>query len=45
MRVNLSGHHVDVTPALRSYAERKHKERVRDHHAPEAQKHRFAPAF
>jgi len=23
MRVNLSGHHVDVTPALRSYAERK----------------------
>jgi len=23
MRVNLSGHHVDVTPALRSYVERK----------------------
>jgi putative sigma-54 modulation protein len=23
---------------------RKHKERVRDHHAPEAQKHGFAPA-
>jgi len=108
MRVNLSGHHVDVTPALRSYAERKlsrilrrfdrvievqciltvdklthraestvavrgpdiharaeaddmyaaidaladkldrrvrkHKERLRDHHAPEAQKHGFAPA-
>ncbi len=108
MRVNLSGHHVDVTPALRSYAERKlarvlrhfdrvigvqcvltvdklrhradsrvsvrgpdihasaeaedmyaaidaladkldrrvrkHKERLRDHHAIEAQKHGFAPA-
>jgi putative sigma-54 modulation protein len=106
MRVNLSGHHVDVTPSLRSYAERKllrilrrfdrvievqciltvdklrhraestvavggadiharaeaddmyaaidtladkldrlvrkHKERLRDHHAPEAQKHGFA---
>jgi len=103
MQVNLSGHHVEVTPALRSYVERKlgrvlrrfdrlidvhcvltveklrhraestlhvrgsticaaaveedmyaaidaladkleaqvrrHKERVRDHHAPEAQKH------
>jgi len=23
MRVKLSGHHVDVTPALRSYVERK----------------------
>ena len=23
MRVNLSGHHVDVTPALRSHVERK----------------------
>ena len=23
MRVNLSGHHVDVTPALRSYTQRK----------------------
>ena len=109
MRVNLSGHHVDVTPALRGYAERKlarvlrrfdkvievqciltvdklrhraestvsvrgpdihasaeaddmyaaidaladkldrrvrrHKERQRDHHAPEAQKHGFAPAL
>jgi putative sigma-54 modulation protein len=108
MRVNLSGHHLDVTPALRSYVERKlsrilrrfdrvidvqcilsvdklrhraestvsvrgpdihasavaddmyaaidaladkldrrvrkHKERLRDHHAPEAQKHGFAPA-
>jgi putative sigma-54 modulation protein len=108
MRVNLSGHHVDVTPALRSYVERKlgrvmrrfdrlidmqctltveklrhraestvsvrgstihayaveddmyaaidaladkldrrvrkHKERVRDHRAVEAQKHGFAPA-
>ena len=108
MRVNLSGHHVDVTPALRSYVERKlgrivrrfdrvielqctltvdklrhraestvfargptvhaaaeaddmyaaidaladkldrrvrkHKERLRDHHAIEAQKHGFAPA-
>jgi putative sigma-54 modulation protein len=108
MRVNLSGHHVDVTPALRSYTERKlsrilrrfdrvievqciltvdklrhraestvsvrgpdihasaeaedmyaaidaladkldrrvrkYKERLRDHHAPEAQKHGFAPA-
>jgi putative sigma-54 modulation protein len=108
MRVNLSGHHVDVTPALRSYAERKlsrilrrfdrvievhcvltvdklrhraestvavrgpdihaaaeahdmyaaidaladkldrrvrkYKERLRDHHAIEAQKHGFAPA-
>lgn len=109
MRVNLSGHHVDVTPALRRYAERKlarvlrrfdkvievqctltvdklrhraestvfvrgpsihasaeaedmyaaidgladkldrrvrkHKERVRDHHAPEAQKHSLATAY
>jgi putative sigma-54 modulation protein len=109
MRLNLSGHHVDVTPALRSYTERKlvrilrrfdrlirvqctltvdklrhraestvyvrgpaihasaeaedmyaaidaladkldrrvrkHKERLRDHHAPEAQKHGLAPAF
>jgi putative sigma-54 modulation protein len=108
MRVNLSGHHVDVTPALRSYVERKlsrvlrrservievqctltvdklrhraeavvfvrgpsihasaeaddmyaaidaladkldrrvrkHKERLRDHHAIEAQKRGFAPA-
>jgi putative sigma-54 modulation protein len=108
MRVNLSGHHVDVTPALRSYVERKlgrilrrfdhvievqctltvdklrhraestvfvrgptihaaavaedmyaaidsladkldrrvrrHKERLRDHHAPEAQKHGVALA-
>ena len=108
MRVNLSGHHVEVTPALRSYVERKlgrvlrrfdrlidmqctltveklrhraesrvsvrgstihawaveddmyaaidaladkldrrvrkHKERVRDHHAPEAQKHGQAAA-
>jgi len=108
MRLNLSGHHVDVTPALRGYAERKlarvlrrfdrvidvqciltvdrlrhraestvavrgpdihasaeaddmyaaidaladkldrrvrrHKERVRDHRALEAQKHGFAPA-
>jgi putative sigma-54 modulation protein len=109
MRVNTSGHHVDVTPALRTYVERKlgrilrhfdrvidfqctltvdklhhraesmvhvrgptihasavaddmyaaidaladklsrrvrrHKERLRDHHAPEAQKHghAFAP--
>jgi putative sigma-54 modulation protein len=109
MRVNLSGHHVDVTPALRSYTERKlarilrrfdrligvectltvdklrhraestvylrgpaihasaeaedmyaaidaladkldrrvrkHKERLRDHRAPEARKHGLAPAF
>jgi len=109
MRVNLSGHHVDVTPALRSYTQRKlsrilrrfdrvigvectltvdklrhraestvyvrgpaihaaavaedmyaaidaladkldrrvrkHKERLRDHHAPEAQKHGLAPAL
>ena len=108
MRVNLSGHHVDVTPALRSYVERKlsrvlrrservievqctltvdklrhraesvvyvrgsaihasaeaedmyaaidaladklgrrvrkQKERIRDHRAPEAQKHGLAPA-
>jgi putative sigma-54 modulation protein len=108
MRVILSGHHVDVTPALRTYVERKlarvlrrfdrvievqctltvdslrhraestvfvrgpaihacaeaedmyaaidaladkldrrvrkHKERVRDHHAPEAQKRGLAPA-
>lgn len=108
MRVNLSGHHVEVTPALRSYVERKlsrilrrfdrvidvhcvltvdklrhraestvavggpdihaaaeaddmyaaidaladkldrrvrkHKERLRDHHAIEAQKNRLAPA-
>jgi putative sigma-54 modulation protein len=109
MRLNLSGHHVDVTPSLRSYTERKlarilrrfdrlirvqctltvdklrhraestvyvggpaihasaeaedmyaaidaladkldrrvrkHKERLRDHHAPEAQKRGLAPAF
>jgi putative sigma-54 modulation protein len=109
MRVNLSGHHLDVTPALRSYTERKlarvlrrfdrvievqciltvdklrhraestlsvrgpdihasaeaddmyaaidaladkldrrvrkYKERLRDHHAAEAQKHRLAPAY
>ena len=109
MRVNLSGHHVDVTPALRSYTQRKlsrilrrfdrvigvqctltvdklrhraestvfvggppihaaavaddmyaaidaladkldrrvrkRKERVRDHHAPEAQKHGLAAAL
>jgi putative sigma-54 modulation protein len=109
MRVNLSGHHVEVTPALRGYAERKlarvlrrfdrvievqctltvdglrhraestlfvrgptihasaeaedmyaaidaladrldrrvrkHKERIRDHHAPEAQKHGLVPAL
>ena len=109
MRVNLSGHHVDITPALRTYTERKlarilrrfdrvievqctltvdklrhraestvfvrgptihacaeaqdmyaaidaladkldrrvrkHKERVGDHHAPEAQKHGFATAL
>jgi ribosome-associated translation inhibitor RaiA len=45
MRVNLSGHHVEVPPALRSDAGRKHKERIRDHPAPQAQKHGLVPAL
>jgi hypothetical protein len=44
MRVNSSGRRVDVTAARRSYAERMHEQRLRDHHALEAQQHGFAPA-
>ena len=34
MRVNLSGHHVDVTPALRSYVEHKRGRARRRRAAP-----------
>jgi ribosome-associated translation inhibitor RaiA len=50
MRVQLSGHHVVLTAALRSYVEKKqrheadrrvrrYEERLRDRHVVEAQKH------
>jgi len=43
MRVNLSGHHVDVTPALRSYTER--KERARTHRGAPPRRHALVPAL